>query len=165
MLVDAEHPVIVVDRLARNQEGVDNLVVLAELLQVPVVDQGGRMNFPNTHYLNQSAGAQPLIRNADVILGLECSDFWNTVNQWIDNGENHGHGLQENRIKPNAKLITISGVDLLTKSNFQDFQRYQPVDIAMAGDSEASLPCADRGGARPRSPATRRRPSRSAARR
>jgi thiamine pyrophosphate-dependent acetolactate synthase large subunit-like protein len=140
LLVNAESPVIVVDRVARNQEGIQNLITLAELLQVPVVDQGGRMNFPNGHHLNQTQGGQTLIRNADVILGLECSDFWNTVNQWIDNGENHGHGLQEKRIKPNAKLITISGVDLLTKSNFQDFQRYQPVDIAMAGDSQTSLP-------------------------
>ena len=140
LLVNAERPVIVVDRMARNQEGVDNLVILAELLQVPVVDQGNRMNMPSRHYLNQSQGGQALIRNADVILGLECSDFWNTVNQWIDNGENHGHGVQEKRIKPDAKLITISGVDLLTKSNFQDFQRYQPVDIAMAGDSQTSLP-------------------------
>ena len=140
ILVNAERPVIVVDRMARNQEGVNNLVTLAELLQVPVIDQGGRMNMPSKHYLNQSQGGQTLIRNADVILGLECSDFWNTVNQWIDNGENHGHGLQEKRIKPDAKLITISGVDLLTKSNFQDFHRYQPVDIAMAGDSQTSLP-------------------------
>ena len=140
LLVNAERPVIVVDRMARDQEGVNNLVMLAELLQVPVVDQGGRMNMPSRHHLNHSQGGQALIRNADVILGLECSDFWNTVNQWIDNGENHGHGLQEKRIKPNAKLITISGVDLLTKSNFQDFQRYQPVDIAMAGDSQTSLP-------------------------
>jgi acetolactate synthase I/II/III large subunit len=140
LLVNAENPVIVVDRMARNQTGVDNLVTLAELLQVPVVDQNGRMNFPSTHYLHQSQGGQQYIRNADVILGLECSDFWNTVNQWIDNGENHGHGMFEKRIRPNAKLITISGVDLLTKSNLQDFQRYQPVDIAMAGDSQTSLP-------------------------
>jgi thiamine pyrophosphate-dependent acetolactate synthase large subunit-like protein len=140
MLVAAENPVIVVDKVARTNEGMKNLVVLAELLQVPVVDQNGRMNFPNTHYLNQSAAAQNLIRNADLIVGLECSDFWNTVNQWIDNGEEHGHGLRESRIKPTAKLITISSVELNTKSNFQDFQRFQVTDIGMAGDAEASLP-------------------------
>src|SRR5262249_32196662 len=33
-----------------------------------------------------------------------------------------------------------SAVDLITKSNYQDFQRFQPVDIAMPGDAEASLP-------------------------
>src|SRR4051794_37120741 len=87
MLVAAENPVIVVDKMARTSEGTKNLVALAELLNVPVVDQGGRMNMPNTHYLNQTGGAQNLIRNADLIMGLECSDFWNTVNQWIDNGD------------------------------------------------------------------------------
>src|ERR1700677_2822871 len=57
LLANAERPVIVVDRAARSQEGVDLLVQLAELLQAPVVDQGNRMNFPNTHYLNQTGRA------------------------------------------------------------------------------------------------------------
>ena len=106
-----------------------------------MVDQGGRMNFPSKHFLNQSQGGQQLIRQADVILGLECSDFWNTVNQWIDNGEEHGHGLRESRIKPGTKLITISSVELNTKSNFQDFQRFQVTDIGMAADSEVRRSC------------------------
>src|SRR5262249_40826411 len=140
LLVAAEHPVIVVDKMARTEAGVKSLVELAELLQVPVVDQHGRMNMPNTHYLNQSASAQNHIRNADVIMGLECRDLGNTVNQWIDNGEEHGHGLRESRIKPGTKLITISSMELNTKANFQDFQRFQVADIGMAADSEASLP-------------------------
>ena len=140
LLVAAENPVIVVDKMARTEAGVKSLVQLAELLQVPVVDQLGRMNMPNTHYLNQNASAQNLIRNADVIMGLECRDFWNTVNQWIDNGDEHGHGNRESRIKPNTKLITISSMELNTKANFQDFQRFQVTDIGMAADSEASLP-------------------------
>src|SRR5262249_17037753 len=140
MLVAAEHPVIVVDKMARTADGMKSMVQLAELLQVPVVDQMGRMNMPNTHYLNQTGSAQNLIRNADLIMGLECSDFWNTVNEWIDNGDEHGHGLRESRVKPGTKLITISSVELNTKSNFQDFQRFQVTDVGMAGDAEASLP-------------------------
>ncbi len=38
---------------ARTPNGVSLLVELAELLQAPVVDQGNRMNFPNTHYLSR----------------------------------------------------------------------------------------------------------------
>src|ERR1700704_2481111 len=140
LLVAAENPVIVVDKMTRTEAGMTSLVQLAELLQVPVVDQMGRMNMPNTHYLNHTASAQNLIRNADVIMGLECRDFWNTVNQWIDNGDEHGHGNREQRIKPGTKLITISSMELNTKSNFQDFQRFQVTDIGMAADSEASLP-------------------------
>ncbi len=50
-LVSAQHPVIVAERCARNQDGVKLLVELAEALQAPVVDLGGRMNFPTTHPL------------------------------------------------------------------------------------------------------------------
>lgn len=140
VLANAEHPVIILDRTARTQNGVDLLVQLAELVQAPVVDQSNRMNFPNTHHLCQSAGAQQLIRNADVIVGLEVSDFWNTVNLFIDNGVEDGFGTRSSRIKPGTKLITISSAELNQKSNYQDFQRFQSVDIAMVGDAEASLP-------------------------
>src|SRR5262249_59583720 len=39
-----------------------------------------------------------------------------------------------------TKLISISAVDLNTKSNYQDFQRFQTIDVHMAGDAEATLP-------------------------
>src|SRR5262249_12796556 len=140
LLVAAENPVIVADRAARSQTGVDLIVQLAELLQVPVIDQGGRLNMPRTHYLDQSGQAQNLIRNADLIVGLELHDLWALVNQYVDNGEEHGHGIRESRIKPTTKLVTINSAELLTKSNYQDFQRVQTADIGMAGDAEASLP-------------------------
>jgi acetolactate synthase-1/2/3 large subunit len=138
MLVNAENPVIVVDRVARTPAGVKYLIELAELLQAPVVNQNGRMNFPSGHYLNQ-AGPQ-LIPQADVILGMEVTDFWNVVNGFVDNADNEGLGVQSSRTKPGTKLITISSVELNQKSNYQDFQRFQAVDLAMVGDAEASLP-------------------------
>ena len=48
LLANTERPVIVADRVARTPEGTKLLIQLAETLQAPVVDQGGRMNFPNT---------------------------------------------------------------------------------------------------------------------
>jgi thiamine pyrophosphate-dependent acetolactate synthase large subunit-like protein len=137
LLASAERPVIVVDRAARTENGIRLLVQLAEALQAPVVDQGGRMNFPQTHYLNRSVPS--VIAQADVIIGMELSDFWGTVNAYIDNGE-HGVGINESRIKPGTKLISISSVDLITKSNYQDFQRFQTVDVQIPGDAEATLP-------------------------
>jgi acetolactate synthase-1/2/3 large subunit len=136
LLANAEHPVIVVDRAARTADGVKLLVELAELLQAPVVDQGGRMNFPNTHPLSRPA---TVIGQADVVIGMELSDYWGTVNGFWDNG-NDGWGQNIPKIKPGTKLISISSVDLLTKSNYQDFQRFQSVDISMPGDAEATLP-------------------------
>ena len=136
LLANAERPVIVVDRAARTQEGVDLLVQLAELLQAPVVDQGNRMNFPNTHPLDRPAA---VINQADVVIGLELSDYWATVNGFVDNGA-EGVGNNVTKVKPGTKLISISSVDLLTKSNYQDFQRFQSIDVSMPGDAQATLP-------------------------
>ena len=127
---------IVVDRAARTENGIRLLVQLAELLQAPVVDQGGRMNFPKTHYLSRPPTA---VSNADVILGLELSDFWAVVNAYTDNGE-HGIGINSTQIKPDTKLISINSSELMTKSNYQDFQRFQSVDVSMPADAEATLP-------------------------
>jgi len=140
LLANAEHPVIVADKCARTANSVSLLVELAEALQAPVIDQKGRMNFPNTHHLSQNARGRALIGEADVILGLELSDYWGTVNAFIDNGEIDGVGLQESHVKPTTKLISISSVLLNTKSNYQDFQRLQVVDIEMAADAETTLP-------------------------
>ena len=136
LLANAQNPVIVVDRAARTPNGIKLLLELAEALQAPVVDQGGRMNFPKTHHLSRPAS---VIGQADVVIGLELSDYWATVNAWIDNGE-HGHGIQESRIKNGTKLISISAVELNTKANYQDFQRFQVTDVGMAADAEATLP-------------------------
>jgi acetolactate synthase I/II/III large subunit len=137
LLANAQSPVIVVDRAARTPNGIKLLVELAEALQAPVVDQGGRMNFPKTHHLSRPAS---VIGQADAVIGLELSDYWATVNAWIDNGEQHGHGIQESRIKNGTKLISISAVELNTKANYQDFQRFQVTDVGMAADAEATLP-------------------------
>ena len=136
LLVNAQNPVIVADRLARTPAGITRLIELAEALQAPVIDQHGRMNFPSSHPLNQSEGSGPLIANADVILGLELTDFWGTVSAFRDSL----HRSSRSRIKPGTRLISITATDLFSKSNFQDFQRYPEVDVAMAADAEATLP-------------------------
>ena len=137
LLALADNPVIVVDRAARTAAGVSLLVELAELLQARVVDQGSRMNFPQTHYLISSPA---VVASADVIIGLELSDFWGTVNAYTDNGENDGHGSNSTRVKAQTKLISINSRDLTTKSNYQDFQRFQVIDVQMAADAQATLP-------------------------
>jgi acetolactate synthase-1/2/3 large subunit len=136
LLANAQNPVIVVDRAARSENGMRLIIELAETLQAAVVDQGGRMNFPSTHYLKRPPTT---VGNADVILGMELTDYWGTVNSYIDNGE-HGIGTNTPKIKLGTKLISISSVDLITKANYQDLQRFQAVDVQMAADAEATLP-------------------------
>jgi acetolactate synthase-1/2/3 large subunit len=125
LLVAAENPVIVVDKYARTQAGVDHLVRLAELLQAPIVDQAGRMNFPAQHPLNHSFVRPGATGNADVVLGLEVSSLYRTV--------------QATR-RQSATSISICSDGLLTKGNYQDTGRFQSVDLDIAADAETSLP-------------------------
>ena len=136
LLVAAQNPVIVADRAARTPAGMKYLMELAETLQAPVLDQGGRMNFPTRHKLNLSGRGRPLIAEADVVLGLELTDFWGTVNSYRDQLERTSRRIT----KPGTKLISITAGDLYIKSNYQDFERYPEIDIAMAADAEATLP-------------------------
>ena len=69
LLVAAENPVLVADRLARTPAAMPLLVELAETLQAAVIDKGGRMNFPSLHPLNQSERANAVIATADVVVG------------------------------------------------------------------------------------------------
>jgi len=136
LLANAERPVIVADRAVNTQRGMDLLVQLAELLQAPVVRQRARLNFPTTNYLSRPAS---VIAQADVILGLELTDFWATVNKFTDNNRD-GVGSVTSRIKPGTRLISISAQALITKSNYQGFERFQSVDVPITGDVEATLP-------------------------
>jgi thiamine pyrophosphate-dependent acetolactate synthase large subunit-like protein len=133
-LVGATHPVVIADRCARTPEGVTRLVELAEALQAPVIDLGGRMNFPNDHALYQS-GKRTLMRDADVVLLLEVGDPFGQFNAISD----PDHKLSRFANK-DARVVSISMQDVFLHSNYQDFQRYFPVDLSINGDAEASLP-------------------------
>ncbi len=119
LLVNAEFPVLAVERAARTEAGLRYIIELAELLQAAVVDTIQRMNFPSRNPLSQDSSA---IRNADVVLALE-------------------HPLlSKSRLKPDAKLVSISSFDLFTRSNYWHFGHYQEADLPIAADAEATLP-------------------------
>ena len=136
MLVEAEAPVLVCDRAARTPAGLQHMIDLAELLQAPVVDGSMRMNFPWRHPLNQSSRGRAVISQADVILGMEMTDFWATLHSYVP----HTEYSTRLSTKPGAKRISLTAVDLNFHSNYQDFQRYPDADLALEGDAEASLP-------------------------
>jgi acetolactate synthase I/II/III large subunit len=136
LLVAAENPVIVADRAARTPAGMMRLIELAETLQAPVIDQAARLNFPTRHPLNHSQRAREAIAEADVILGLELTDFWGVVNSFRDQLQRSSRFIAADGVK----LISITAGDLYVKGNYQDIQRYPEVDLAIAADAEATLP-------------------------
>src|SRR5262249_9475612 len=117
LLVAAEHPVIVAGRYARTPNAAALLVELAETLQAPVHDRPFRlrMNFPPRHPLYGAGN----LSDADVILGLEVPDFWQATHAQTPVNRT---GMQSRpTTKAGAKLISLSSIDLLSKSNYQDF--------------------------------------------
>ena len=136
MLVAAENPVIIADRYARTQKGVNDLVKLAELLQCPVIENRGRMNFPTTHYLSQWERQGPLLAQADCILSLEPIDLYGQLNKVRDQLER----TSSLKVKQGVKIIAISTHDLMVRANYQDFQRYNSADISITADGEATMP-------------------------
>ena len=136
MLVAAESPVLVASRCARTAAGFQSLVDLAELLQAPVIDQHFRMNFPTRHPLNYSYRTREAVTTADVILGLEVQDFWAVLHAFGRDRESNPRAIT----KAGAKLVSITAMDLFTKSVYQNFQRFEDTDLAVAADAEATLP-------------------------
>lgn len=135
MLIGAEQPLIAADRAVRSQKGVDQLVRLAELLQAPVVDLGGRMNMPTGHHLNHSGRQQQLVRSADVILGLEMTDIWGLVNNVPDKIERKSLRLA----REDAKVIGVSANYNFAHANVQDAQRAFACDLTLAADGETTV--------------------------
>ena len=131
LLVAAENPVIMADRAVRSADGMKLLVELAETVQAPVISG----KFPSRHPLSL-AGGRGLIAGADLIIGMDVQDFWGALNNYRDQQERTSRPIT----KPGAKFVSITSGDLFIKSNYQDFERFTEVDIALAADPEATLP-------------------------
>ncbi len=121
MLVAAENPLIVAGRVARDSEGIDLLVELAEALQAQVWDQRQRMNFPTRNPLFTQADS-----GADVILALDVRDHY-------------GLGHRGN-VKTSARTIDISPVMLSHKAVYGEIGRYAEADLSIPADPQATLP-------------------------
>jgi acetolactate synthase I/II/III large subunit len=136
LLVAAESPVVIAGRSARTPAGIEYLKKLAETLQIPVIDQTDRMNFPTRHPLNQTERGRELVANADVVLGLEVNDFWGGLHSFRDQMERTSRPIA----RADVKTISINSANLFVKSNYQNFQRYPDVDVDIPADAEATLP-------------------------
>jgi acetolactate synthase I/II/III large subunit len=137
MLVEAENPVILADRGIPGPNGVlNNLVQLAEILQCPVVDIGARMNFPTQHPLNQSDRRGAVLAQADLVVGLDLTDFWGVTNAYRD----QLHRTSRPLLKQGTKTVHVTAADQFIRSNYQNFQRFTDVSFEVSGDSTATMP-------------------------
>jgi len=154
LLVQAKHPVVMADYLGKNPSAVASLVELAELLALPVIDEGSRFNFPNTHPLDLSSGRgvgspasakvsgetststeDELKKEADVILGLDMRDFSFALTK-IDAATRQLHSV----VPETAKIIHISLQELLLRSWSSHIGKLQPMELSITADTSLALP-------------------------
>ncbi|MBI4488728.1 MAG: thiamine pyrophosphate-binding protein [Deltaproteobacteria bacterium] len=135
LLSEAQNPVVIADYLGRNHSSVLSLVELADLLAIPVIDRGARLNFPNTHPLNLTGKERELLSNADVILGLDVMDLYGALARYEAKARGSTLG-----IKPGCKVIHVTLADLAVHSWSTDIQELAPVDLPIVADTQVFLP-------------------------
>jgi acetolactate synthase-1/2/3 large subunit len=134
-LVGAEHPVIVADAVGRHPDAVRPLVELAELLAIPILDQGARFNVDNTHPLDCTGAEATLLPRADVVLALDVVDLFRSLTRL----ERRTRSLQP-LVSDRAKIIHISLGDFALRSWAGDYQRLHRVDLPVAADTSVAIP-------------------------
>jgi acetolactate synthase-1/2/3 large subunit len=124
LLVAAERPLIRSQKLGRTPAAWDRLLELAELLRAPVDvgTYGSWQDFPSWHVLYGAGG--PGYR-PDLVLGLELNDMTGPIEAVKASG---------------GKTVSICSEYLFQGANIHDFGPYSAVDLAIAGDAEATLP-------------------------
>ena len=137
-LVDARHPVIVVESLGRRPGVAAPLCRLAELLAAPLVDLSveyqGRPSVPSRHPLDMSGARDEVVREADLVLALDVSNFLGALGN-VDRSTREVRLLNES-----TRVIAISLEDYAARSWAQTFQSLVPVDLPIAADAALALP-------------------------
>jgi acetolactate synthase I/II/III large subunit len=123
-LLEARLPVIVADGAGRNEAAFTALRELAELLSIPVLDRGARLNFPTRHALNLSGLERELLPRADLIFAVDVPEIGGLLS----------------RPSSGAKTIHVSLHELLVRSWSHDFDKLARVDLAIVADSKVFLP-------------------------
>lgn len=158
-LTAAERPVILADFVGRSAAGYRALQDLAALTGAPVVDLGGRHNFPNAHPADGTPQRRELLREADLVLALDVRDLRWSISD-IDVAGRSFHPL----LRPEATVMSL-GLSGLLHRGWIEQGGTVPGSVDLVGDTEVVLPqvvdmLRDRPGS---APAERSRPAGRAA--
>ena len=102
---------------------------------MPVIDRGGRFNFPNTHGLDATDAASDVLANVDVVLALDVFDLFGALGS-VDKATR----MFQPAIGPQTQIIHITMGDFLVHSWAADYERLQAVDVPIAADTAVALP-------------------------
>ncbi|MBI2849749.1 MAG: thiamine pyrophosphate-binding protein [Chloroflexi bacterium] len=135
LLVKARNPVVIAGRTGRNPEAVEHLAALAELLALPVVDNG-TFNLPGTHPLNLTGAARDLLKKADVVLALDINDMQGA----LSTTETQDRASTRLLVPEGCQVVHIAQSHAAAKSWPASYFKLMPVDIPVSADTAVALP-------------------------
>lgn len=134
-LVAARSPVIVTDATGASRPAYEALIALSELLAIPVIDQGARHSFPNTHPADATARRAEVLADADVVLLLDVRDPGWAIGD-VDASDRTAPSL----LPAGAQVFTISLAALRQRSFVEVEGRLPPGAEALTADTAVALP-------------------------
>jgi acetolactate synthase-1/2/3 large subunit len=135
LLVDAELPVALADRVGRSPAGYAALQELASLLALPVIEGDVVNCLPTRHPMNLTGAQGRLLREADVVLGLDVVDFQGAISTPPSKATRRAETL----LRPGAKTINVSLDELVQRAWTADYQRLPAVDVPMLADAAVAV--------------------------
>jgi acetolactate synthase-1/2/3 large subunit len=132
-LVAAERPVLVAGYAGRDPAAFGQLVELADLLTIGVVDTGWRLNFPNRHPLNVTGSNA--IEHADLVLFVDVKDMGKST-QTLDRTTRR----IRSQIAPDAAVLDLGFNELGISAWSHDFAQLHETDIQVTADTVVALP-------------------------
>jgi len=136
-LLEAKWSVIIADWVGRTGEGFHALIELAELLSIPVLDRGGRFNFPSLHPLNLTGMEKAVLSEADLVLGLDVADLFGAISERREEGANR---ISVSILPSGAKIIHVDLRNLVTQSWVQDYGKLPELDLSIHAETRVFLP-------------------------
>lgn len=132
-LCQAERPVLIAGHAGRDPKAFYQLVDLAELVGIGVIDTGIRLSFPNRHPLESTdSGA---LEKTDCLFFLDVKDMGKAT-QKLDSISR----TVASRIPDDAIILDLGFNDLNLSSWSEDYAELIPVDVQVTADSSVALP-------------------------
>jgi acetolactate synthase-1/2/3 large subunit len=126
LIFQAEHPVAFADASGRDPSAVALLTELAELVALPVIDNGSLWhNFPTPHAMDFHGMQDNLVAEADLIIGFDVVDL-----PRVDS--------PEGTVRP--VVVHVSSDELVHRAGTADHERLLALDLAVLATPAATLP-------------------------
>jgi benzoylformate decarboxylase/acetolactate synthase-1/2/3 large subunit len=132
-LCASERPVIVASYAGRDPAAFSQLVELAELVGIGVVDTGWRLNFPNRH--RYAVVGSDAVEEADCVLFVDVKD----MGKWTQKLDRTTREITS-QIAPDATILDLGFNELGIGAWSHDHAQLHEVDLQVTADTSVALP-------------------------